>query len=222
MTKLSIDVWSDIACPWCYLGKASLERALRSFPHRDDVAVVLHAYQLDPTAPERATSTMWDHMTREKGMPEASVRDMFAALEERGRALGLEYRFDRVRPDNTRRAHRLLRYALSAGRQGEVADALFRAYFVDGASIGSDDELVRVAVEAGLDEADARSAVSSAAYDSEVKADIDQAERLGITGVPFFVLAERFGVSGAQTPEVFGDVLDRVWAAGPAASAATV
>ncbi len=209
--KLKIDVWSDVACPWCYLGKRSLEKALDGFEHADAVDVTFHSYQLNPEAHEHSSEPLIDYLVREKGAPEQQIRDSFTVITERGRELGMNYDFDIAHNANTRRAHRLIHFARANGRDTEVINALFGAMFEQGIAVGSVDELVAIGSAAGLDAMQVREALESEAWDERVEADIAQARALGIQGVPFFVLDGRYGVSGAQPVEAFAQVLDQVW-----------
>lgn len=208
---VSIDIWSDIACPWCYLGERSLAAALDSFAHKDEVSVRFRSYQLAPDAPAEISQTQKDYLVQVKGLSEQQVQASFDTITARGAELGLHYDFATVRGANTRAAHRLIQFALQAGKQQELVDALFRAHFEQGLLVSDPEMLVSLAVSVGLDPEQARAALSSQEYDREVSDDIEMARGLGIQGVPFFVLNGRFGVSGAQPVEAFTQVLDQVW-----------
>lgn len=218
MTKtLSIDVWSDVACPWCYIGERSLDRALAEFPHAESVQVTYHSYQLDPDVPDDATGTERDYLVERKGSSPEQIEGMFAQIASRGQDVGIAYRFDRTVVANTRRAHRLLQAALASGGralQARLVELLFAAHFEHGEDVADAEVLVRLAVEAGLDEGTAREALDSDLNDEAVAADIAQAAALGITGVPFFVLQNKYAVPGAQPVEGFRRALEQVWAQG--------
>jgi predicted DsbA family dithiol-disulfide isomerase len=204
---MRIDVWSDVACPWCYVGKRRLEAALARFPH--DVEVVWRSFELDPSAlPVREGDTA-DHLAAKYGRTRAQAQEMLDSMTATAAAEGVEMRFDRARGGSTYDAHRVLHLAAARGKQGEVKERLFRAYFTDGVCVGVPDELVAVAVGAGLDEAEVRWLLEGDAYGEAVRADEDEARRLGITGVPFFVVDGRYGVSGAQPADVLLQVLER-------------
>jgi predicted DsbA family dithiol-disulfide isomerase len=213
---MKIDIWSDIACPWCYIGVTRFERVLAAFPHRDGVEVRLHSFQLDPGLPERYAGTEAQYLAERKGVPAAQVAQMFAQVAGVAAGEGLDLLFDDVVVANSRRAHRLLHAAMAADTGGAVAwdlkKRLFRAHFTEGGTISDPDLLVRLAVEAGLDDAVARAALDSPDREAEVRADIAQASRLGIRGVPFFVLAGKYGISGAQPEETFASALEQAWA----------
>ena len=212
---MRIDIWSDIACPWCYLGLTRLEAALSRFEHSDAVEVRLHSFQLDPTLPESYPGTEAEYLAASKGLDRATVEQMFARVSGAAAPDGVQLNFDALVVANSRRAHRLLQQAELSDPTGHTAWklelALFEAHFRDGRNIGDAATLIELAVGVGLDADGAAGALDSAERDEEVDADIDAAARLGIRGVPFFVLAEKYGVSGAQPGEVFDDVLRQVW-----------
>lgn len=211
---MKVDIWSDIACPWCYIGLTRFERALAAFEHAEGVEVTLHSFQLDPSLPEAYDGTETQYLAQRKGMPEASVREMFGHVAQAAASEGLTLDFDTLKVANSRRAHRLLHAAASVSPAiaWELKRALFRAHFTDGESISDPDVLVRLAGETGLDTEVARAAIESDERDHEVAADIDAARQMGISGVPFFVLHDKYGISGAQPFEVFEQALAQVWA----------
>ena len=213
---MKIDIWSDIACPWCYIGLTRFDRALAAFEHRDGVEVTLHSFQLDPTLPEAYDGTETQYLAQRKGLPEASVKEMFGHVSAAAASEGLTMDFDTLAVANSRKAHRVLHAAMDADPSGRVAHdlklALFGAHFTDGESISDADVLARLAEGAGLDADLARAALEDEALDAKVQADIDAARSLGISGVPFFVLHEKYGISGAQPFEVFTQALEQVWA----------
>ncbi|WP_437678900.1 DsbA family oxidoreductase [Sorangium sp. So ce131] len=213
MKKLRVDVWSDIACPWCYVGKRRLEAALARFPHRDSVEVVWRAFELDPSAKRvlDADVSYAERLARKYGAPLAKAEAMIRNMTDVGAADGLSLRFDKVRPGNTFDAHRVLHLAAERGVQGAVKERLLRAYMTEGEAIGEPEVLVRLAGEAGLDPAEVRAALAGDVYTREVRADEAEARALGVTGVPFFVFAGRYGVSGAQPAEPLLRVLQQAW-----------
>ncbi len=212
---MRIDIWSDIACPWCYLGLTRLEAALARFEHGDAVEVRLHSFQLDPTLPESYPGTETEYLAATKGLDTATVEQMFTRVSAAAAPDGLKLGFDTLVVANSRRAHRLLQQAKLSDPSGRTVCklelALFEAHFTDGRNIGDPATLVELAVSAGLDADVALAALDSSARDAEVTADIDAAAQLGIRGVPFFVLAEKYGISGAQPAEVFDQALRQVW-----------
>ena len=210
--RLRVDIWSDIACPWCYIGKRRFEAALATFPHADAVDVVWHSFELDPSAPALSPVGMAEMLARKYGRSPAEAQGMMDNVTGVAAAEGLDYRFDTLRPANTFLAHQLIHFAAEHGRQGEMKERLLRAYFSEGAVMSDVDTLVRLAAEVGLDGAAARAALEAGTHAGAVRADEAQARQLGISGVPFFVLGGKYGVSGAQSPEVLGSALGQLWA----------
>jgi predicted DsbA family dithiol-disulfide isomerase len=209
---MKIEIWSDIACPWCYIGRRRLEHALEKFEHRDHVEIVWRSFQLDPNAPRQYPGTVNDMLARKYGLslPEAEARH--AQITALAAAEGLDYHFERARPGNSFDAHRLVHLAAHHGLQGEMKERLQKAYFTDGLSFSDHDTLVQLAVEVGLDAEDTRRMLASDAYAAEVRTDIWQAQDIGIQGVPFFVFDDKYAVSGAQRCELFLSALERAWA----------
>ena len=209
---MRVEIWSDIACPWCYLGKRRFERALGEFPHRDDVEVVWRSFELDPKAPKHQSGSATEILARKYRVPLAQAAAMNTRMASEAAKEGLEMRFDRVRVGNTFDAHRLAHLAATVGRRDAMVDRLFAAYFTDGASLDDVDTLVHLAAEVGVNADVARAALAGDAFADAVRADEARAEAFGISGVPFFAIDERVGVSGAQPAEVLLDVLRQVWA----------
>ncbi len=208
---MQIDIWSDIACPWCYIGKRRLERALADYPHRDEVGVTWHSYQLDPGLPEHYDGTEVEYLSSRKGMPTEQVQQMFAHVAEQAAGEGLAYDFDSLVVANSARAHELLHLAKERGLGDEAKEALLSGHFEHAADIGDVDTLVRIGTSVGLDEGEIRSALADGRYQAAVASDIDMARQIGVTGVPFVVVDMKYAVSGAQPPEVFREVLDKAW-----------
>jgi len=209
---MQVEIWSDVVCPWCYLGKRRFERALETFDHRDEVDVVYRSFELDPTAPAEATTPVVEVLASKYGMTRQQAEDMERQMEQRAANDGLTFRMEGILRGNTRDAHRLLHLARARGRQAEVLDRLQRAHFTDQDSIFDRGSLVRLAAEAGLDPDEAAKVLDSGEYTDEVIADEQTAQALGATGVPFFVIDRRYGISGAQPPEVISQALEQAWA----------
>jgi predicted DsbA family dithiol-disulfide isomerase len=208
MRPLRVDVWSDIACPWCYVGKRRLEAALARF--LAPVEVVWRAFELQPSAPreEDGSQSYAERLARKYGVSVQQAEAMIARMTEVARADGLDLRFDRVRAGNTFDAHRVLHLAHERGVQEAVKERFLRAYFSEGEPIGDPETLSRLAGEAGLDPTEVGELLHGDGFAREVRADEAQAHRLGIEGVPFFVLGGRTGVSGAQPSEVLLGALE--------------
>jgi len=211
MQNMKVEIWSDVACPWCYIGKRRFESALASFEHRDQVEIIWRSYQLDPSAPKTSDTLVNEVLAKKYGITVERAKAMNTQLAELGAQEGLEYHFEKTRYGNTFDAHRLIHLAAIHNLQDAAKERLLQAYFVDGASVGDSETLVKLASEIGLDPEEARAVLNSDAYADEVKADIQRARLLGIQGVPFFAIDETYGVSGAQPTEVFSEVLTKAW-----------
>ncbi len=208
---MNIDIWSDIACPWCFIGKRRFEAALADFPHRDDVEVRWHSYQLDPSLPEHYDGTELDYLATRKGMPRDRVAEMFAQVTQVAAGEGLAYDFDTIVVANSLRGHQLLHLAAAHGVADEVKERLLSAHFEHGVDIGNLDALAAVGVAAGLDADEIRDVLETGTHLEAVHADIRQAQSIGVTGVPFFVLDAKYAVSGAQPTALFAQALDQAW-----------
>ncbi|MEV0176480.1 DsbA family oxidoreductase [Streptomyces sp. NPDC050803] len=210
---MRVEIWSDIACPWCYVGKARFEKALAAFPHHDKVEVVHRSFELDPGRAKGDTGPVVPMLAKKYGMSEAQAQAAEDNLGTQAAAEGLTYRTHGRDHGNTFDMHRLLHFAKEQGRQGELIQALYEANFAEEASVFEDDErLVRLAVAVGLDEAAARKVLADpTAYADDVRADEREAAQLGATGVPFFVIDRKYGVSGAQPADVFTQALAQAW-----------
>ena len=211
-TDVKVEIWSDVVCPWCYIGKRRFEQALAGFAHRDEVEVVWRAFELDPSAPAERTGGYAEHLAGKYGVPLAQAQSMIDTMTATAARDGLDFSFETARPGNTIDAHRLLHLAAERGVQDAVKERLLRATFTEGEPIGDHDTLVRLVSEAGLDADEARAVLASDRYAAEVRGDQQQARAYGITGVPFFVVDGRYGVSGAQPAEALGQVLAQAWA----------
>ena len=209
---MQVEVWSDVVCPWCYIGKRRFERALAGFAHRDDVTVTWRSFELAPDTPKDFDGSADDYLTKVRGFAPEQVKVMQAQVTALAAAEGLDFHLSSTRTGPTVDAHRLLHLAADRGLGAELKERLLRAYFTDGLPIADLDTLVQLATEEGIDPAEARNVLESDAYLAAVNADLAQARAYGITGVPFFVVDQKFGVSGAQDSAVFADVLDKAWA----------
>jgi predicted DsbA family dithiol-disulfide isomerase len=209
---MQVEIWSDVVCPWCYVGKRQFEQALAGFGHRGAVEVVYRSFELDPSAPHGVTTPTVEMLAGKYGMTPDQACDAQRQMEQRAAQRGLTFRMDALRSGNTRDAHRLLHLAKARGRQAELAERLHRAYFTEQGSIFDHASLAGLAADAGLDREEALAVLASEHYDQDVTADEQAARQLGITGVPFFVIARRHAISGAQPPEVIAGALDHAWA----------
>ena len=204
-----VEVWSDVACPWCYIGKRRFEHALAGFDGADDVAVTWRSFQLDPTIP-RGVRTPHDRSLADKfGVSADHVRVMNERVTALAADEGLVYDFDRYITVNTLDAHRMTHLAKAHGLGPEMHERLFRAQFVEGGILDDPDTLVRLAAEVGVPTEIARRVAETDEYTAEVADDIREAHRLGVSGVPFFAIDRRFGISGAQPTELFREALEQ-------------
>lgn len=208
---MRVDVWSDVVCPWCFVGLANLDVALEGFPHADEVEVVLRSFQLDPngrtTTPEKNVAGI----ARKYGSSVGAVRARQAHIISLGAERGIDFRFDRQWGGNTFDAHRLLHLALERGVQRPLKARLGRATFTDGDPIGEHDTLRKAAADVGLDPQEVDDLLAGDAYADAVEADIATAHQMDVTGVPFFVVDGRLALSGAQPPDLLAKVLQRGW-----------
>jgi predicted DsbA family dithiol-disulfide isomerase len=211
--QLSIEVWSDIACPWCYVGKRRLETALHQFPHADHVTVSWHAFELDPSAPAMRdpVQSYAERIAKKYGSSVAHADTMIQRMVEIAAAEGLPFDFERIRPGNTFQAHRLLHLAKQHGLQDALKERLLRGYLCEGAAIGDNATLLRIAGEVGLDADAAQAVLSTDLYASEVRADEAEAHTLGVDGVPFFLIGRRYAVAGAQPAELLLRAIAKAW-----------
>ncbi len=209
---MKVEIWSDIGCPWCYIGRRRFEKALAQFPHGGQVEVIWRSFQLDPNAPAEYPGSVNDMLVETRGYDRRDVESMQVQITALAAQEGLEFHLDRVRPANTLDAHRLLHLAARHGLQGQLKERLQKAYFTEGLLVSDHETLLQLAVETGLDAGEVQQVLQSDAFKAEVQADVSQAQMLGIHGVPFFVLAGKYGISGAQKTELFISALDRVWA----------
>jgi len=211
---MCIDIWSDVVCPWCYIGKRRFEQALEEFPERDRVEVVYHSFELDPRAPEDGTESVMEMLGRKFGGGPAAGRQMIDRVADVAAEVGLRFDYADATHTRTVDAHRLLHLALSEGGpalQARLKEAFLQAYFTEARSMGDHAVLRQVATSAGLDPARVAQVLTSDEFAAEVQADVALARDYGINGVPFFVVDGRFGISGAQPTEVFTQALDQAW-----------
>ena len=211
---MKIEIWSDVACPWCYIGKRRFETALAAFPHRDSVEVQWRSYQLDPSLPEHYDGTALDYLSTRKGMAPAQVSQMFEHVAAQARAEGLNYRFGDVVVANSFTAHRLIHLAAAHGKQDAAKERLLSDHFEHGSDIGNQDYLSSLGSDLGIDAAKLAELFTTDKYSDDVRHDFEEGRTLGINGVPFFVIDRKFGLSGAQPAETFTAALDQAWEAG--------
>ena len=221
---MKVEIWSDVVCPWCYVGKRRFEQALAAFPHRDAVEVVWRSFELDPSAPAQRPGPYAEHLAAKYGIDVEQAQHRMDGMTATAAVDGLELRFDRARGGNTFDAHRLLHLAAEDGLQDVLQERLMHATFTEGQPIGDHDVLVRLADDAGLDTERARTVLSEGTYGDAVRADEEQARQLRISGVPFFAIDRTYGLAGAQPVDVIRQALELAWSerGADAAAPATV
>ncbi len=216
---MDVEIWSDIACPWCYIGKRRFEAALEQFEHRDDVNVTWRSFELDPGAPHERTGDRAERLAQKYGMTVEQAREAERKLTGVATGEGLDFRFDIACSGTTFDAHRLVHLAEANDLQDAMKERLLRAYFTEGELMSDHDTLVRMALEIGLEEQEVRELLAGERYADEVRADERTAGELGISAVPTFVVDRKLGASGAQPPEALLDLLRQGWAKRSPASA---
>jgi predicted DsbA family dithiol-disulfide isomerase len=207
-----VEIWSDVVCPWCYIGKRQFEAALASFPHKDEVTVEWRSFELDPSAPARRQLSTNQQLAKKYGMTEEQARAATERVSGVATEVGLDFQWDVAKSGNTFDAHRLIHLAATHGLGGEAKESLMAAYFTDGVPIGERSALEQVAKEVGLDAGEVRVALDEGAFGDAVRGDEQLAAELGISAVPFFVIDRAIGVPGAQTPDVLLSALEQAWA----------
>ena len=206
---MKIEIWSDIACPFCYIGKRKFEQALEGFAHKDDVQVAWRSFQLDPDMDNVPGKSIHEVLAAKKGISVAQAKSMGSQVSEIASAVGLTFNMDKTVPANTFDAHRLTHLAAKYDLEDAAEERLFRAYFTEGKNIQDRETLVQLGVEIGLDEQDVRNTLGSDNYAYEVRTEGYEAQQIGVRGVPFFVIDRKYAVSGAQPSEVFLQALQK-------------
>ncbi len=212
---MHVEIWSDIACPWCYVGKRRFEAALASYEHRDEVQVTWRSFELDPYAPADRAVDSATHLAQKYGTTRDEARAMHARMTETAAAEGLEFRFDRTRGGNTFDAHRLLHLAAGHGLQDAMKERIMRAYLTEGELVSDHDVLARLAAEVGLPADEVGAMLAGERFAAEVREDERTAQSLGVSAVPFFVVDRAIGASGAHPPAQLLELLRQARAANP-------
>lgn len=208
---MKIELWSDFACPFCYIGKKRFEQALEAFPHKDKVELVLKAYQLNPNAPKEMKDSAAETFAKGHRMSVDKAKERFAMFQQQAKTVGLTYNYDIIQMTNSFDAHRLAKWANQYNKEYDLTGRLMKAYFTDGRNIADIDTLVELAEEMGLNGNEARRVLDNGEFADQVKSEITEARQIGVQGVPFFVLNRKYGVSGAQPVEYFTAVLEKLW-----------
>ncbi|HMN06182.1 MAG TPA: DsbA family oxidoreductase [Flavobacteriales bacterium] len=208
---MKVQIWSDVVCPYCYIGKREFEKALAQFEHKDQVEVEWKSFELDREAPVRSPDDMYDHLAKKYGRTREEAKEMVAGVVERARTVGLEYDMERAIMGSSFDAHRLIQLAKTKGKGDEAEERLFKAHFILGEHIGDRAKLKEIAEEIGLDGGEVAAMLETDAYTEAVHMDEYEAQQIGVRGVPFFVLDDKYAVSGAQPSEHFLGALDQAW-----------
>ncbi|GKU23241.1 DsbA family oxidoreductase [Clostridium folliculivorans] len=207
---MKIEIWSDFVCPFCYIGKRRLEMALDKFEHKDEVEITFRSFELDPSAEKKYDENIHQLIAKKYGIPVEQAKASNDQLIAQAKTLGLEYNFDTLIPTNTFDAHRLSHYGKAEGKMNELSERILKAYFTDSLDLSDHQVLSKLAGEVGLDSEKALEILSTDKYALEVREDEERASALRISGVPFFVFNNKYAVSGAQSSDLFLDVLEKV------------
>lgn len=208
---MEINIWSDIRCPFCYIGKKKFEAALEKFKHKDKIEVSWHSFELDPELKTQPQVNALEHLAKVKGITKEQAAEMQGHVAQAAEGTGIKFNSINSIIANSFHGHRLIKLAQSQGKADEAEEALFKAHFTEGKNIDDKQTLEEIGVSIGLDAKSVRSVLDSDRYSEEVRQDEAQAQKLGISGVPFFVLNHKYGISGAQAPEIFLQGLNQAW-----------
>ncbi len=208
---MKVEIWSDVMCPFCYIGKRKFEKALNEFPGKDQIEVTWKSFQLDPTTVTDPSLNTIDHLAEKKGWSKEQARETTAHVSNIAKQVGLDFHFDKAVVANSFDAHRLSHLAKKYGKQNELEEKLFSAYFTEGKNTADHATLLQIGTEIGLDKTEVSALLNSDLYADKVEEDIDQAQQIGVRGVPFFVLDRKYAVSGAQEPPAFLQALTRAY-----------
>jgi predicted DsbA family dithiol-disulfide isomerase len=209
--KLKIEIWSDVMCPFCYIGKRKIENAINDFPHKSKVEIEWKSFQLDPTTKSQPGKSTYDYLAEKYGRDRQWSLEMHENVTNLAKAEGLEYNFDKAIIANSFDAHRLSHLAKKYGKGNELEELIFKAYFTEGKDVSEIEALVDLGRNVGLDETEIRNMLASKQFKEAVQNDIIEAQQIGVRGVPFFVLDRKYAISGAQPNEVFTETLEKAW-----------
>jgi predicted DsbA family dithiol-disulfide isomerase len=210
--NMKVEIWSDVVCPFCYIGKRKFEAALSKFSHKDEIEVIWHSFQLAPDMEFSPGKSLNDWLAEKKGMPVQQAKEMNNHVAKMAAEVGLKFNFDSAKPANTFDAHRLIHLAGEHNLQGQAKERLLSAYFTEGLNISDDSTLVKLGEGIGLKKKEIEEMLAGDKEEDEVKADIQEADAIGINGVPFFIFNRKYAISGAQSPETFLRALEKSWA----------
>ncbi|WPR76726.1 DsbA family oxidoreductase [Algoriphagus sp. NG3] len=208
---MKIEIWSDIACPFCYIGKRKIEKALEKFPRKDQVEIEWKSFLLNPDQVTQTNKSSLEYLSEAKGWSLEQTKEITSNVTNMAAQEGLEYHLDKTVVANTKKAHRILHLAKSQGKGAEMKESLLKAYFTEAVNIDDDGILLGIALQIGLEESAILEVLNSNKFTNEVDQDIYESRQIGVRGVPFFVLDRKYGISGAQPDEVFEDTLAKAW-----------
>ncbi len=209
--KMKIDIWSDVMCPFCYMGKKRLETALDEFAHKNEVELVWHSFLLDPGMTSQPGVDLYDYLAERKGQTREWSKKIHDKLENNAKADGISFNFGKAIIANSFDAHRLIQMAKTNGLGDAIEEALFKAYFTDGKNIADHSTLTEIGASVGLNENDVKAMLAQRTYTADVVTDVQQAQAMGISGVPFFVVNNKYGISGAQPASLFAETIGTAW-----------
>jgi len=209
--NMKIELWSDFACPFCYIGKTKFENALKRFPHKDQIEVIYKAYQLNPNAPKVMNTDPITAFAKGHRMNNEKAKERFAMFVQAAKQVGLNYDYENIQMTNSYDAHRIAKWARKFNREHEVTARFMKAYFEEGKNIADHMTLVELVSELGLDTEEAKQVLNSKQFEDVVDAEINEGRQVGVRGVPFFVLNRKYGISGAQAEEYFYEVIEQLW-----------
>ncbi|MBX2889642.1 MAG: DsbA family oxidoreductase [Saprospiraceae bacterium] len=209
---MKVEIWSDVMCPFCYIGKRKFEEALSQFPHREKVEVVWKSFQLDPDLVTDTTKSVRQSLAESKGWSLEKTDEAMSYVVDMAKTVGLTYQFDKAVVANSFDAHRFSHLAKKHGLQDKAEERLFAAYFLEGKNTADHQTLIQIGTEIGLDSSEVRLALANNEYADEVNKDIDDAHQIGVTGVPFFLFNRKYAVTGARDSKVYLNALEKIFA----------
>lgn len=208
---MKIEVWSDFACPFCYIGKTRFEQALNEFKQKNEVEVIYKAYQLNPNAPKQMVGDAVQSFAKSHGMSANDAKQRLKMFEQNAKSVGLTYNYDIIQMTNTFDAHRVAKYANQFGLEPKLTTRLMKAYFTDGKNVADKNTLIELSVEVGLNEEAVRTVIEENQFADQVKSEMMEARQVGVQGVPFFVINRKYGISGAQATDYFLQALKQIY-----------
>jgi len=210
--KMQVEIWSDVMCPFCYIGKRKFEAALAQFPHKDKIEIIWKSFELNPTLKTDTTKTIVQYLSETKGISIEQTKQMVAGAENMAKEVGLAYHLSNTKVANSFKAHRLSHFAKQKGKQDLLEEKLFKAYFTDTLNTDDDKVLMQIGKEVGFDEAELKALLESEQFAADVKQDELEAQQIGVRGVPFFALNRKYAISGAQDSQVMLGALEKAYA----------